>query len=146
MAETITHSVEETVAFGRRLSAGVDAGTIFALDGDLGAGKTQLARGLAQGAGYDGRVQSPSYGLINIYEGGRLTVFHLDLYRLESPDEIIGAGLEEYLIEPTGIVAVEWASRWFDRPNAETHSHLQRLRLETISENERRIIHEPART
>ena len=146
MVEAITHSVEETVAFGQQLSARAQPGTIFALDGDLGAGKTQLARGIAQGVGYEGRVQSPSYGLINIYEGGRLTVFHLDLYRLEEPDEIIGAGLEEYLTEPAGIVALEWANRWFDRPGVSAIAQLYRVRLETLSETERRIRHEPART
>ena len=145
MPEIATHSVEETMEFGHRLGANAIAGTIFALDGDLGAGKTQLARGIARGLDYSGRVQSPSYGLINIYEGGRLTMFHLDLYRLESPDDITGAGLEEYLTAPAGVVAVEWASRWFDRPKGEEPAHLHRLYLESFAETERRIRHEPAR-
>lgn len=146
MAETITRSVDETVELGRQLGANAPLGTIFALDGDLGAGKTQLARGIARGLGYAGRVQSPSYGLINIYEGGRLTVFHLDLYRLESPDDIISAGLDEYLSAPAGVAAVEWANRWFDRPGIPHGAEVQRLTLETLAEDQRRILHEPART
>ena len=67
-----------------------------------------------QGCGFQGRVQSPSFGLINVYEGGNYVVHHLDLYRLESKEEIRGAGLEEYLNGEAGVV-VEWASRWFDQ-------------------------------
>lgn len=141
---SITDSPDATVAIGCRLGKTADAGTIFALDGDLGAGKTQLARGIARGLGFTGRVQSPSYGLINIYTGGRLPLYHLDLYRLETPDEIIGAGLDEYLSETDGVVAVEWASRWFGPAvgGAAAGSRYHHVLLESLNENERRICHE----
>lgn len=142
----ITDSAEATVAFGRRLGEGAEAGHVYALDGELGAGKTQLARGIARGLGFDGRVQSPSYGLINIYEGGRLPMYHLDLYRLETLEDIVGAGLDEYLRETDGVVVVEWATRWFDQADQCSWDgkdlSLRRVLLKTISEDERVISHE----
>ena len=136
MVEVIVNSVEEAVALGERWGRAAERGTVYALDGDLGAGKTQLARGIARGVGYTGRVQSPSFGLLNIYEGGRLPVYHIDLYRLETGDEITGAGLEEYLESPDGVTVVEWASRWFA---ADGSPHVRRVLIETIGEEERRI-------
>ena len=112
---------------------------VIALEGDLGAGKTQFARGLARGVGFEGRVQSPSFGLINIYEGGRLPMYHMDLYRLETPEEIVGAGLDEYLMGVDGVVAVEWANRWFDRQECGDAKDLTRITIESLSETERRI-------
>ena len=135
MAEAVVSSVEETVALGESWGRVAERGTVFALEGDLGAGKTQLARGIARGLGYTGRVQSPSFGLINVYEGGRLPMFHIDLYRLETEEEIRGAGLEEYLHDPDGVTVVEWAARWFGEDN----DHVWRVRLETLGEEERRI-------
>jgi tRNA threonylcarbamoyladenosine biosynthesis protein TsaE len=136
--ELIANGVEETVALGERWGCSAGRGTVFALDGDLGAGKTQLARGIARGLGYRGRVQSPSFGLVNVYEGGRLTMFHLDLYRLETEDEIRNAGLEEYLDNPDGVTVVEWASRWFAGRTAD----VVRVLMETTGEDERRILHD----
>lgn len=138
MPEVITNGVEETVALGERWGQAAEQGTVFALDGDLGSGKTQLARGIARGLGYAGRVQSPSFGLINIYEGGRLPVYHLDLYRLETVEEIRAAGLEEYLGEPDGVTVVEWAARWF----AGRGDPVRRIFIETIGEDERTIQHD----
>ena len=115
---------------------------VFALDGDLGAGKTQLARGIAQGCGFKGRVQSPSFGLINVYEGGNYVVHHLDLYRLESKEEIRGAGLEEYLNGEAGVAVVEWASRWFDQEQELPRGILRRVRIRTENETRRMISHE----
>jgi len=135
VVEVIVNGVEETVALGERWGRAAELGTVFALDGDLGAGKTQLARGIARGLGYTGRVQSPSFGLINIYEGGCAPVYHLDLYRLESVEEIRGAGLEEYLTEPDGVTVVEWAARWF----GESDDKVRRVVIEVIGEEERRI-------
>jgi len=82
------------------------------LSGDLGAGKTQFVKGLARGLGITARVHSPTFSLVNIYAGGRLTLFHLDLYRLETRQQILAAGLTEYL-EPPGVTAIEWPERWF---------------------------------
>jgi tRNA threonylcarbamoyladenosine biosynthesis protein TsaE len=140
MAEVIVNGVAETVALGERWGRGAEKGVIFALNGDLGAGKTQLARGIARGLEYAGRVQSPSFGLINIYEGGRLPVFHIDLYRLETTDEIRGAGLDEYLLDPAGVTVVEWAARWFSGGER----GLRQVVIETIGEDERRIVYDHA--
>lgn len=133
---------DETVDYAIRLGELLEAGAVIALEGDLGAGKTQFARGLARGLGYGGRVQSPSFGLINIYEGGRLPMYHLDLYRLETPEDIAGAGLDEYLMGGDGVVAVEWASRWFDRPGCMDGKGLRRITIESLSQTERRIRYE----
>ena len=83
---------------------------MFALSGDLGAGKTQLVRGLARGLDVTARVHSPTFTLVNEYGGGRLRLFHLDLYRLETPAQIRSAGVEEFL-QPDGVAVIEWAER-----------------------------------
>ena len=99
-------------------------------------------------------MQSPSYVLVNIYTGGRLTLIHLDLYRLDTPEQVTAAGLEEYL-RPEGVTVIEWAERWFGegrRKNAvcrmqgpEAASQVQQLRrvqIEVLSDTERRITYE----
>jgi tRNA threonylcarbamoyladenosine biosynthesis protein TsaE len=83
---------------------------VIGLCGELGAGKTQLVKGLARGLRITTRVHSPTFSLVNVYLGGRLTLFHLDLYRLEGVDQIFAAGLEEYL-RPQGVTVIEWAER-----------------------------------
>jgi tRNA threonylcarbamoyladenosine biosynthesis protein TsaE len=138
MVEVCVHGVEETLVLGERWGGLASRGRVFALEGELGAGKTQLARGIARGLGYLGRVQSPSFGLINVYEGGRLTMFHLDLYRLDDSEQIRAAGLEEYLSHPDGVAVVEWASRWTSGWGGDS----VRVLMETIGEDERRIVHD----
>jgi tRNA threonylcarbamoyladenosine biosynthesis protein TsaE len=96
---------------GAALAQIARAGDVFALRGDLGAGKTQWVRGFARGLGFAGRVHSPTFAIVNIYFGGRLPIFHLDLYRLETPAQVQSAGLDEYL-RPAGVSVVEWAERW----------------------------------
>lgn len=109
MVTVLTHSPEETEAFGARLAAQLSVGDIIALNGPLGAGKTCLVRGLARGLGHDPlRVRSPTFVLHHVYRDGRLPLHHLDLYRLGE-----GAETEEFdldLLAGDGIVAVEWAS------------------------------------
>jgi tRNA threonylcarbamoyladenosine biosynthesis protein TsaE len=122
---------------------------VIALSGDLGAGKTQLARGIARGLGITERVHSPTFALVNEYRGGRLPLFHVDLYRLETIDQIIAAGLEEYF-HPEGISVIEWAERWFgNQPGSsfkfqKTNSNpqLRQVHIESAGETERRIIYE----
>jgi len=104
-----THSEEATEALGRRIGARLRAGDCVALVGPLGAGKTALARGIAQGAGASGYMASPSFVLIREYTGP-VRVFHVDLYRVERRDEIDTLGLED-LFEAEGIVLIEWADR-----------------------------------
>ncbi len=142
MATLISHSAAETEAIGESWGRAAQAGWILALSGDLGAGKTQLVKGIARGLGINARVHSPTFTLLNQYEGGRLRVFHLDLYRLETPRQIIEAGLETYLENPPGVAVVEWAERWFTQPSLPTTLRLRNARLEVIDENSRRLTYE----
>src|SRR3954470_22683258 len=107
MATNISHSPAETEALGESWGRDASRGLVIALCGDLGAGKTQLVKGLARGLGITARVQSPTFALVNSYPGGRLPLYHLDLYRLDSPQMVLAAGLEEYL-HPDGLTVIEW--------------------------------------
>jgi len=113
MATLISHSPAETEALGEQWGRDAQYGLVIALSGDLGAGKTQLVRGLARGLGVTTRVHSPTFTLVNEYNGGRLKLFHLDLYRLETPEQIHSAGIEEFL-QPDGVAVIEWAERLED--------------------------------
>src|SRR5690348_2605004 len=108
MVTCISHSPKETELLGETWGAAARSGLAVCLCGELGAGKTQLVRGLARGLGVGDRVQSPSFALVNVYTGGHLSLYHLDLYRLETREQIRNAGLEEYF-HPAGIAAIEWA-------------------------------------
>lgn len=115
-----TGSDSEMLAFGASLADRLRAGGVVYLSGDLGAGKTTLVRGILYGLGFEGRVKSPSYGLIESYEIGDLAVHHLDLYRLGSPAELEFLGLEDLLHGRT-LVLVEWPERgrgWLPAANA----------------------------
>jgi tRNA threonylcarbamoyladenosine biosynthesis protein TsaE len=114
MATFISHSAEETMAFGEKWGRTAIAGSVIGLSGDLGAGKTQFAIGLARGLGISARLQSPTFALVHEYSGGRLPLAHLDLYRLDNAAQIIGAGLDEYFENFSGVVVVEWCERWPD--------------------------------
>lgn len=103
----ITHSAEETRALGRKLAEGLKAGDTLLLRGELGAGKSELARGIAEGLGVEETVTSPSFTILNLYESGRLPFCHFDWYRLESEDELYELGMDEY-IGGDGIAVVEW--------------------------------------
>lgn len=147
MATLISHSPDETQAIGVAWGRAVERGWVIALTGDLGAGKTQLVKGLAHGLGIGGRVHSPTFTLLNQYEGGRLPLYHIDLYRLDTPEQIIGAGLEPYLTRPDGVTVVEWAERWFSNLEAPVHAlreapSFRRVTIETIGETDRRITYE----
>lgn len=104
-----THSPEETWALAGELADTLAPGTVIALHGDLGAGKTCFIQGYAAALGIDEPVTSPTYTLIGEYEG-RLPLHHIDLYRLSGPEEALGLGLEEYF-DAGGITAIEWAER-----------------------------------
>jgi len=141
MGTLISHSPQETEALGERWGKDAVSGFVFGLTGELGAGKTQLVKGLARGLGVTVRVHSPTFTLVNQYGGGRLLLWHLDLYRLDTPEEIIAAGLEKYCCRPDGIAVIEWAERWFGRVPAGSARH-RRVQIETLGESERRIIYE----
>lgn len=106
--EWITNSPEETEAVGAALAKRLQPGTVIAYRGDLGAGKTAFTRGLARGLGVTEIVTSPTYTIVNEYLGGRLPLFHFDMYRLGSEDELFDIGWEDYL-ERGGVCAVEWS-------------------------------------
>ena len=106
----LSSSPEETEAIGARLARVLSPGDVVAFSGDLGAGKTAFVRGLARGLEISGRVTSPTFTIVNEYEGGRLPLFHFDLYRLGSADELFDIGWEDYLARG-GVCAVEWSER-----------------------------------
>ena len=108
MVTFISHNPTETESLGESWGRAAQRGCVIALSGDLGAGKTQLVKGIARGLGIVACVHSPTFTLVNEYDGGRLRLFHLDLYRLETREQITAAGLEEFL-QPDGVTVIEWA-------------------------------------
>ena len=111
--EFITNSPAETEAVGAKLAGILIAGAVIAYKGDLGAGKTAFTRGLARGLGAKESVTSPTYTIVNEYLSGRLPLFHFDMYRLRSADELFDIGWEDYL-ERGGVCAVEWSENVAD--------------------------------
>ena len=109
----VSNSEEETEALGVCLADELKAGAVIAFTGDLGAGKTAFTRGLARGLGVGSRVTSPTFTIVNEYEGGRLPLFHFDMYRLGSSDELFDIGWEDYL-NRGGVCAVEWSENVSD--------------------------------
>ena len=117
--EYISHSVAETEDLGARLAAVLAPGAVVAYTGGLGMGKTAFTRGLARGLGCRGRVTSPTFTIVNEYEGGRLPLFHFDMYRLEDDDALFDIGWEDYL-DRGGVCAVEWSEQVADAMPADT--------------------------
>src|SRR3954469_10021514 len=145
MLQTIvTHSPEETHALGASWGKQTEPGWIVGLIGDLGAGKTQLVKGIAEGLGISSRVQSPSFTLVHEYTGGQFPLYHLDLYRLEDEAAIRSAGLDQYLYQSIGLTVVEWADRWpeLDRLREQTKRRYRFVKMEPVSEFERRLSYE----
>lgn len=101
-------SPEQTESFGRELAGSLIGGDVIALTGDLGAGKTCLTRGIAGGLGSTSHVSSPTFTIVNEYEGGRLMLFHFDTYRLSGPDDFLMSGLDEYFFRD-GVCVIEWS-------------------------------------
>ena len=117
--KTLLPDSEATRKFGVALGRSLPAGTVILLQGDLGAGKTTLVQGIAEGLGISDSIESPTFTLINEYFGGRIPLYHLDLYRLE-PDEVEALHLESYwdgLEMDLGIVAIEWAEKLPYKPD-----------------------------
>ena len=144
MATLISRSSEETFAIGETWGREAQRGWVVGLSGDLGAGKTQLVKGIARGLGFSGQVHSPTFALLNEYRGGRLPVFHIDLYRLENPEQVRRAGLEEFLLKPDGVTVVEWIEKWTElKPKSNANAQVVRfVHIETLGETERRITYE----
>jgi tRNA threonylcarbamoyladenosine biosynthesis protein TsaE len=131
--EFITNSPAETEALGAALGKILPPGTIIAYLGDLGAGKTAFTRGLAKGLGCTDLVTSPTYTIVNEYLSGRLPLFHFDMYRLHSSDDLWDIGWEDYL-ERGGVCAVEWSENVADAMEASIT-----VRVEKLSDESRRI-------
>lgn len=110
MKRFITHSARETKQQGRKLTSKIEDNALLCLFGELGAGKTTFVKGVASGVGIEGPVVSPSFLLLKSYHNNT-TLHHIDLFRIESSEEFIEAGLEDYLVGQKGIVAIEWANR-----------------------------------
>jgi tRNA threonylcarbamoyladenosine biosynthesis protein TsaE len=133
-ARTITtQSEEETAAIGREVASTLSAGDVLLLYGDLGAGKTAFVRGLAEGLGIRrDEVSSPTFTLIQEYRGGRLPLFHVDLYRIDDPREFDELGLDE--IAEDGVLAIEWADKYPLPP-----ARAVRVSIAHAGESERRV-------
>ena len=130
----ITHSPEETEALGEKLAKILIPGTILAYRGDLGAGKTAFTRGLARGLDCREQVTSPTYTIVNEYLGGKLPLFHFDMYRLRSSEDLFDIGWDDYL-ERGGVCAVEWSENVADAMEDPIT-----VTIEKIGDNSRRII------
>jgi tRNA threonylcarbamoyladenosine biosynthesis protein TsaE len=147
MATFISTSPEQTAALGEQWGRDAQPGWVIGLSGDLGAGKTQLVKGLARGLGVTRRIQSPTFALVNEYHEGRLPLAHLDLYRLDTPEQITGAGLDVYFHQPPGVAVVEWCERWpgFHPPLKPARgTRLTLVHITASDESSRRIDYEDA--
>jgi len=132
--EVVTSSPEETFELGRAITAGLAGPAIILLSGDLGAGKTVLAKGIAAGLEIDpAEVTSPSFTLISAYQG-RLRLYHVDLYRLDG-SACADLGLEELFDDPNGVVVIEWAERLPWAPNRAT-----RIEIQYVNDHSRKIL------
>ncbi len=128
-----THSPEQTERVGAALAEQLEPGTVIAYRGDLGAGKTAFTRGLARGLGAGEPVTSPTYTIVNEYLSGRMPLFHFDMYRLSSADDLFDIGWDDYL-ERGGVCAVEWSENVEDALEDPVW-----VTIEKLGENSRRI-------
>lgn len=110
MSDFEVESEAEMMALGARLAGQLEGGQVVMLSGDLGAGKTTLVRGMLRGVGFEGRVKSPSYGLVETYDVAGLEIHHLDLYRLGEPEELDFVGIED-LLGRDSVLLIEWPER-----------------------------------
>lgn len=135
MREFITNSVEDTIAAAEQVAAHLNAGDIILYEGDMGAGKTHFTKGIAKYLGIDDEITSPTFALVNEYDGA-MPLFHFDLYRIESYDDLYAIGFFDYL-DRGGIIAAEWSENI-----AELKSELGEVItvcIEKLSETGRRI-------
>jgi tRNA threonylcarbamoyladenosine biosynthesis protein TsaE len=135
---TTLHTSDEAHAWGTQLAPTLAAGNVIALCGNLGAGKTQITRGIVAGMESKAAVTSPTFTLVHEYLDGRLQVFHFDFYRMESAAEVIGIGWDEFLTEP-GIIIVEWADMFPDLMPPNTRW----FHIEALPDGSRRVTEGP---
>ena len=136
MATIISNNPEQTLALGESWAEESEPGWVIGLEGDLGAGKTQLVKGIARGLGITESITSPTFTLVCEYEGGegKLPLHHLDFYRLENDEQILAAGLEPYFA-PEGITVIEWVNRW----TGPLPTHYRHVTITQTGETERHI-------
>ena len=133
-----TNSPAETRALGRQLAAQLHPGDVLLLYGDLGAGKSEFTRGIAEGLGVTCPVTSPSFTILNVYDEGRVPLYHFDWYRLESAEELYEMGMDEYL-GGDGVAVVEWPTQC---PEAIPETHLA-VHITPVGESEREVTFVP---
>ena len=138
-----THSAEETIAAGRALCRLLSAGQVIVLRGDLGAGKTKLVKGIAEGfkAALQEDVTSPTFTLVHEYRGPEVTLFHIDLYRIDTERELLTLGIDDLRAEPGSILLIEWGEK-FDEIVRESGAE---IRIQRTNDSERIIIYEQKR-
>ena len=135
-SQTTTHSAEETIAFGRSLATELSPPLVVLLRGDLGAGKTTLVKGIAEGFGAARAedVTSPTFTLVHEYHGPDITLYHIDLYRIDTQRDLETLGLDD-LLAPNSILLIEWGEKF---PRLQRYQNLE-ITLERVGETERRI-------
>lgn len=138
-----THSAEETIAAGRAICELLSAGQMIVLRGDLGAGKTTLVKGIAEGfkAALQEDVTSPTFTLVHEYRGPEVTLFHIDLYRIDTERELLTLGIDDLRAEPGSILLIEWGEK-FDEIVRESSAE---IRIQRTNDSERIIIYDQKR-
>jgi tRNA threonylcarbamoyladenosine biosynthesis protein TsaE len=133
-----SHSAESTIAIGRLLTSFLEPGQMIVFRGDLGAGKTTLVKGIAEGfnAALQDNVTSPTFTLVHEYRGPEVTLFHIDLYRIDSERELLTLGIDDLRAEPGSILLVEWGEKFQQIVNESNGE----IAIERIGESERRIV------
>jgi tRNA threonylcarbamoyladenosine biosynthesis protein TsaE len=134
LATFISNSPSETGAIGRQLAKNVEAGSVLALKGELGSGKTLFTKGLVAGLGSSAAVTSPTFTIVHEYQGGRLPIYHFDFFRLENQESAARLGVQDYFFSD-GVSVIEWADRFPDL--LPEHSHW--ISFEIKSEDQRLI-------
>ncbi|MDO4742852.1 MAG: tRNA (adenosine(37)-N6)-threonylcarbamoyltransferase complex ATPase subunit type 1 TsaE [bacterium] len=133
--EFISNSTEQTEEIAKQFARDLRGGQVIAFEGDLGAGKTCFTKGIAIGLGFLGEVSSPTFALVNEYVGGKIDLYHFDMYRISGWEDLYSTGFFEYL-ESGGVLAVEWS----ENISAALPDDTVFVRIEKISDNERKII------
>lgn len=130
----ISESTEQTVALGKRMGESISSGGVIAFYGDLGAGKTHFVSGLAEGLGFKGETYSPTFALVNEYVGGKIPLYHFDMYRVNGWEDLYSTGFFDYL-DMGGLLAVEWS----ENIEAALPENTIRITIKTIDQNKREI-------
>jgi tRNA threonylcarbamoyladenosine biosynthesis protein TsaE len=138
VVEMLSHSADETISVGRQLASLLGAGQLVVLRGDLGAGKTTLVKGIAEAfqAALQEDVTSPTFTLVHEYRGPAITLFHIDLYRIDTARELMTLGIDDLRSEPGSILLVEWGEK-FESVRKQADAE---IRIERMGETERRIV------